>query len=425
MTEPLSAVTAHRARVVVPVDGDPIADGAVVVADGLVKAVGPADEVLRAHPDAELREWDGTLTPGLVNAHTHLCFSAYGEFYGNGLAFPQWIQGFARRNPSMTEDDWRASTADGVARSIAAGVTAVSDVVTPPAAFDVLLTSDLRGVAYYELVGVDEALWTLEREGWTGVLDAAVAKVDGGMAVGISPHTLYTLSTSVQVALLSLARDKKLRLHPHVAESPAESEYVLNAGGPIGDMVRRMEWQFEILAAGGTGHSPTLQNEVLGTFGDDCHVAHGVHTDAADRAVLRKYNTAVALCARSNARLECGQAPVADYRAEGNPVAVGTDSLASAPDLDILGELPVLRSLALSQGSSQDGLDRWLFTAATAGGAHALGGSDDYGTITPGKRADFAFFAAADAGDPYGALVNDGAGTCVATTIGGRFVHQG
>ncbi|GIG69375.1 amidohydrolase family protein [Phytomonospora endophytica] len=425
MTEPLSGTSAHRARVVVPVDGEPIADGAVIVRDGLVLAVGPADELLPAHPGARVREWDGTLTPGLVNAHTHLCFSAYADFYGNGLAFPEWIQGFARQNPSMTPEDWRASTADGVARSIAAGVTAVSDVVTPAASFEVLLSSDLRGTAFYEVVGADDSIWAVEGPVWTAALEAAIGQVGGGMTVGVSPHTLFTLSTSVQVALLALARERKLRLHPHVAESPAESLYVHSGSGPFAEMVARIGWQFEILASGGTGHSPTLQNEVLGALGEDCHVAHGVHTDAADRAALRRYNTAVALCARSNARLECGRAPVADYRAEGNLIAVGTDSLASAPDLDILGELPVLREMALSQGSGEEDLDRWLFTAATAGGARALGGFAEYGTITPGKRADFAVFAAADARAPYAALVNEGAGTCVATAVGGRIVHGG
>jgi len=425
MTEPLSATTAHRARVVVPVDGEPIADGAVIVRGGLVVAVGPAGELLREHAGARVHEWAGTLTPGLVNAHTHLCFTSYEEFYGNGLAFPEWIQGFARRNPSMTPDDWRASTADGVARSIAAGVTAVSDVVTPAASFDVLLSSALRGTAFYEVVGADDSIWAVEGPVWTAALEAAIGQVNGGMTVGVSPHTLFTLSTSVQVALLTLARERRLRLHPHVAESPAESLYVHSASGPIAEMVARIGWQFEILAAGGTGHSPTLQNEVLGALGEDCHVAHGVHTDSADRAVLRKHGTAVALCARSNARLDCGDAPVAAYREEGNPVAVGTDSLASSPDLDILGELPALRELALSQGSGEHDLDRWLLTAATAGGARALGGAAEYGTITPGKRADFAVFAVADERSPYSALVSDGAGSCVATTIGGRIVHGG
>lgn len=413
---------AHRARVVLPIAAPPIVDGAVIVDGGRVIAVGPADEVLRAPDVSEVHEWDGTLTPGLVNAHTHLCFSAYGDFYSNGLAFPEWIQGFARRSPSMSEADWHDATRHGVTRSLAAGVTAIADVVTPAASFEVLLASELRGTAYYEVVGVDAAGWEREGPEWTRALEHAMSAVNGGMTVGISPHTLYTLSTSTQRTLLAMARERGLRLHPHLAESPAETAYVRDGGGPFADLITRMGWEFEIHARGGTGHSPTVENDVLGALGEDCHMAHGVHTDAEDRALLRKYGTSVALCPRSNARLDCGEAPVAAYRAEGNKIGVGTDSLASSPDLEVLGELPALRELALRQGSPEEGLDAWLVHAATAGGAAALGASD-YGTIAVGNRADLAVFSVVDEAAPYSVLATSGAGSCSATMIGGRFAH--
>jgi cytosine/adenosine deaminase-related metal-dependent hydrolase len=62
------------------------------------------------------------------------------------------------------------------------------------------------------------------------------------------------------------------------------------------------------------------------------------------------------------------------------PVAVGTDSLASAPDLNIFGELAALRRLAPDVAASR------LLESATSVGARALGFSDEYGTIEPGKR---------------------------------------
>ena len=51
-------------------------------------------------------------------------------------------------------------------------------------------------------------------------------------------------------------------------------------------------------------------------------------------------------------------APVAAYLAEGSPVAVGTDSLASVSSLDLLDELRALRDLALAQGVAGRGAVR-------------------------------------------------------------------
>jgi cytosine/adenosine deaminase-related metal-dependent hydrolase len=131
----------------------------------------------------------------------------------------------------------------------------------------------------------------------------------------------------------------------------------------------------------------------------------------------------VALCPRSNATLSVGEAPVAAYRAEGSPVAVGTDSLASAPTLDLLADLAELRDIAVRQGSPEPGLDRWLVEAATLGGARAMG-LPEVGALRPGARADLAAFDVDPTGDPYAELVRHGAGRCAGTVLAGRIVHQ-
>ncbi|MCX3061733.1 amidohydrolase family protein [Streptomyces beihaiensis] len=64
-------VLAGAARHVVP-------DGAVLVRDGLIAGVGPREDVLR-HAAADEPRLDfprGTVLPGLIDAHVHLCFDA-------------------------------------------------------------------------------------------------------------------------------------------------------------------------------------------------------------------------------------------------------------------------------------------------------------------------------------------------------------
>lgn len=410
--------TLYRAPVVLPISGPPIADGGVLVADGRIQAVGPiaamnADEVI---------EFDGVLTPGLVNAHTHLCFSAYADHYGNGKEFFEWIQDFGRRNPAMSREDWEDSVRTGVAASLRSGVTGIADVVTPPDAFAPLLESGLAGALYFEAVFLDDPRWESARAEHLETIERAMAGNETDLRIGISPHTLYTLGRAVGVDLAAIARERGLRLHPHLAETRHEDAYVRTGTGAFADLNRKLAAGFELLD-GGCGSSPTVEMDKWGLLGADSHVAHGVHLDAADRAILRDHGTYVALCPRSNARLDAGEPPVAAHRAEGNPVAVGTDSLASSPNLDVAAELPLLRSIAVDQGDSGDGLDQWLVTAATVGGAKAMG-RDDFGALVPGARADLAVFDVDATGDSYGALVSEAAGACVATVLAGKLIQH-
>ena len=62
-------------------------------------------------------------------------------------------------------------------------------------------------------------------------------------------------------------------------------------------------------------------------------------------------------------------------------IAVGTDSLASAPDLNVFAELATMRALAPSVPAAS------LIDSATRQGARALGFDAEYGTIEPGKVA--------------------------------------
>jgi cytosine/adenosine deaminase-related metal-dependent hydrolase len=408
----------HCAPLVLPITAEPIADGAVAIAGDRIAAVGPRADLLSADGDAKVREWPGILLPGLVNAHAHIEYSDFADMAGNGKAFPEWIRGVTERRATFTAAMWLESSRRGVHQMLSTGTTCVADIVTHGPALTAVAAAGMAGVSYVEMVGVDEARWPAALD----TLEGHLATAPAGRNVGISPHAPFTLGTEVLRRLGALARERGLRLHVHVAESAAECEFVRTGGGPFGLTVAGFELALELRGVG-CGLSPTAYVDSVDLLGPDVHVAHGIHVDAADRALLRQRGSAVALCPRSNAILSAGDAPVADYLAEGNPIGVGTDSLASSPSLDLLDELRALRDLAEKQGAPYAGLSRRLVEVATVGGAAAMG-LDDVGRLEPGARADLAVVEVDPSGDPYEALVGSGAGHCIATVLGGRIVHR-
>jgi cytosine/adenosine deaminase-related metal-dependent hydrolase len=101
----------------------------------------------------------------------------------------------------------------------------------------------------------------------------------------------------------------------------------------------------------------------------------------ADLARLAARGATLVTCPRSNGHTGAGAPPLEDFYASGVRVAVGTDSLASAPDLNVFAELATMRALAPTLAATA------LLDSATRQGARALGFDADYGTIEPGKRA--------------------------------------
>lgn len=420
--------TLHSAPIVLPVSAEPIGDGAVLVDGDRVAAVGPRDELAAAHPGVRERRWAGVLTPGLVNAHAHLQYTDFEDLNALGQPFPVWISQLTARRPTFTDAMWRESARRGVNLMLDSGTTAVADIVTDAAVLAPTARSGIGGISYLEVVFQDARSWS--EAGRAKLLDQ-LASAPAGRRVGVSPHTPFTVAGAVFADAVAIARDKGLRIHPHVAESPAESRYVAEGTGPFAETMARAGKAMELIRDGGSGLTPTGYLDKLGVLGPDVHAAHCVHCDEADRAVLRERGVHPALCARSNKILQSGQPPVADYLREDSPFGIGTDSLASTPSLDLLEEAAALRDLARAQGYLEADLNRRIFEAATLGGAGAMALAEA-GRIEAGGRADLAVFeipglAGLDPADGYGALLDaaaKGAHRCLVTVLGGTLVHR-
>ena len=120
-------------------------------------------------------------------------------------------------------------------------------------------------------------------------------------------------------------------------------------------------------------------------------VVHGVQVDASDIALLKQIGCHVALCPRSNAALQSGKAPIADYLRADVPLSLGTDSLASAPSLSLWDELAFARSWFAGAAPAR----KWL-EIATLGGAGALGLQNRVGQLVAGYDASFQIVKLAD-----------------------------
>ena len=105
----------------------------------------------------------------------------------------------------------------------------------------------------------------------------------------------------------------------------------------------------------------------------------GVQFGEAELKALAARGATLVTCPRGNILTGAGSPPIEDFFDSGVRVAVGTDSLASVPDLNVFSELAEMRRLAPALPA------RMLIQSATINGAAALGFEADFGTIDAGK----------------------------------------
>ena len=121
--------------------------------------------------------------------------------------------------------------------------------------------------------------------------------------------------------------------------------------------------------------------DALGWLRDDSLLVHGVQMQPDEIRRVARSGATIVTCPRSNAWTGAGVPPVRAFYAAGASVAVGTDSLASAPDLNTFAELAEVRRLAPEVPA------RRILRSGTLGGAAALGRGRTHGAIEPSRRA--------------------------------------
>lgn len=393
-----------RAGRVHPVTAPPIEDGAVLVNDsGRIVAVGPQSRVPSPHEVETLEFPDAVLTPGLVNCHTHLELTHLG---GGGRhdepEFVKWIRRIRELKDAAAPEAFDRAAVAGIRHSWAHGVTCIAETGSTGAVMRALHDLGGRGIVYHEVFGPDPA----KRDASMAELEAAVSQLrrleTGQLRLGVSPHAPYSVSGPLYESVAAYAMGEQLPIAVHLAESKAETHLVRYGAGPFADALRLRGIVIEPRRC-----SPVAYLVQLGVVQGGTLCIHCVQMDAADITLLQEAGASVAHCPRSNAAHQHGRAPLAELRAAGVPVGLGTDSVVSVGDSDLWAE-------AAAAGLAGDEALRML----TMEGARALGWDAEIGSLEVGKAADLAVFAHAvsrPSTPSHAALL---------TVVSGRIVHQ-
>lgn len=311
-------------------EGESLRDGAVALNGDLVVDVGGRAELEgRFGPSERL---DAILLPAFVNAHLHLELSHLAGKVEGGDGLPAWIGRFVRTRAGTPADGVPAAIDAAADALLRAGVAAVGDVANTLASLGPLGRRGIGGSLYHEVFGANVERLRAAQAKARADLDAA-GPPPPGLRVVASPHAVYSTHHPTLARLLAGGPSSI-----HLAEDPAERLLLATGDGPFAPMLAKLDaTPGDLMRA----RSPVAL--VAPWLHPGNLAVHCVDLDREDLALLARSGATVVLCPRSN-RFITGRMPnLPGLLAAGIPLAVGTDSLASAPSLSPLAEVAALR----------------------------------------------------------------------------------
>jgi 5-methylthioadenosine/S-adenosylhomocysteine deaminase len=389
-------------------------DGAVAVKGDLITAVGPHAGLESKYTAAQtIDARGGLILPGFINGHTHVPMTLLRGLHDD-VTLNDWLYKyiFPAEAKNVTEAFVRWGTRLAAAEQIRSGVTTFADMYYfEDAEAEETKAAGMRGVLGETILdfpapdnkSVAEMLAYTEKflKKWQD---------DSLIHAAAAPHSIYTCSKKTLQDSVALARRYHAPILIHTAEMKKEWD----------DSQKK------------NGMSPVQYMESLGILGPDVVSAHCVFVDENDQKVLAQRQVGCVHNPSSNMMLASGVSPVAELRAAGVAVGLGTDGPAgSNNDLNLMEEMDLAAKLAKITKMDPLALNaKAVVEMATIEGAKALHMDKEIGSLEAGKKADLILISlqgpnAVPMYDVYAGLAYALKGSDVETVIiGGRAVMR-
>ena len=370
-----------RARIVLPLDGPPIENGAVATDRNQITAVGPADEVLAVNSGAEILDLgEVTLMPGLINAHCHLDYTVLRYAIHPPKSFSAWVQRLNAIKRGLTAEDYVRSINKGFAECAKWGTTSVCTIESFPEIMPQLPDPPVRTWWFYEMIDVRHRVTS--EDVVVGALGFFQRRSGSLATFGLSPHAPYTASLPLYRLSNRCAESFNMPVTTHVAESVEEFEMFRHGRGPLHSFLESLQRPMDDCGEA----TPFSHLWCNGAINARWLLAHMNELTENDFTLLHSLNPeqlpSIVHCPGSHEYF--GHRPFAWKRLQsiGVNLCVATDSLASTDTLSLLAELRRLwrREPQLTPEE--------LLHTVTHNPARALHRGDVLGKIQPGALAD-------------------------------------
>ena len=349
---------------------------AVEIEDDTITKIAPFDEFSASGYD-KIYDLPGyTLTPGFIQTHVHLCQTLF-RGLADDLELLDWLQKkiFPYEN-SHSYESLRRSAQLGIYELQTGGTTTILDMGTinhHEAVFSELSFSGMRAFSGKCMVDENDLLPEFKESAEESLrrsyelAEEFHGSENGRLNYAFAPRFVLSCSEELLKETYAMLPDFDGALyHTHASENKGEIEAVKSK----------------------TGMDNIEYFNSIGVLGSRTVLAHGIHVNEKEVAILKESGTKIAHCPSANLKLASGIANIPNYLNEGVPVSIGADG---SPCNNNLSQFTEMRLASLIQKPLHGPTamnSKTVFRLATIEGAKALGIDEKVGSIEVGKKAD-------------------------------------
>ena len=352
--------------------------GQVLVMGGDGQVEGIVDE---SDAGDDVQRLAGILSPGFINCHCHLELSYMKGLIPEGTGLVPFVSQVMANRGRPEEEILDAIESDGYAMR-ANGIVAVGDICNTPFTLDHKKNSDLLYYNFIEVAGFDPAAAESRFAQATELAGHFRNETDAGQnaRVSIVPHSPYSVSAALWKLITHEPANRVMSIHNQ--EDPAENEFFRSKTGAFLDLYAKMKLDLGFFTASGKSSIRTYIERF--PAGQPLILVHNVHTSEEDLEFITQLTTSPSLhwclCPQANRYISTAMTDVPLLMAQERRIVLGTDSLASNHQLDLLSEMSLIRQYYPVVADEQ------LLTWATSNGAAALQMDDLLGSFEAGKK---------------------------------------
>ena len=360
------------AEYIYTLESEPIRNGFVEYEeDGTITAVGQCE--------AGEEVMSGAIVPGFVNAHCHVELSHLHKKFRKGTGMAGFIDQINELRDWAGREVKQQLVQEWMDKMWNDGVSAMADISNDDSSFDVKKSHKMYTRTFLEVFGSEPEMC----EGVMNDVTALKAVADeAGIDAAPTPHSCYTMSPQLLSASAAAGLESGY-LSYHSQESQEEEDLLISGSGAMYENRKRSGMSTPPV----TGESSLkyfldrLADVKPAPYDENILLVHNVCLQQSDiDAVKQTMNNAYfAICPLSNIFIHNALPPIDLMRKNGLAIALGTDSLSSNDDLDVMKEL-----VCLHENFPQVPMNE-LFTWASRTGARFLGKDNVLGSIAAGK----------------------------------------
>lgn len=351
--------------------------GAVLIENGRIAAVGPADRLRAAHPAAKVTDYGRCLiSAGFVDAHVHYPQTAIIASWGKRLI--DWLNLYTFPEEMRFADAaYAAEVAERyLGLATANGTTSVCTYSTiHPESVDAIF-----GAAAHRDMRIWAGKTCMDRNAPEGLRDTPQSAYDdskrllekwhgqGRASYVITPRFSPTSTPEQLAALGALWREyPDCLMQTHLSEQTDEIDWVKSLFPQSRDYLDTYEAQ--------------------GLLAEGAIYGHAIHLTARERDRLREAGASLIHCPTSNTFIGSGLFDMGGLKAEGHRVGLATDT-GGGSSFSMLRTMAATYEVAQLRGRPLHPAELWWL--ATQGSAQALRADHLIGNIAPGMEADLA-----------------------------------